>query len=473
MKLFDPLLFRDGRAVPRLDLPAVGDPGPLIAAHVGHFAVHQRFDDGGHLLVRDLLGVHKLFFASGEGLLESSNTLVDLLRAGHAFQSVYSVPSGHYVRAHPREGTYALGRWGQVRFAGARAVPPADRSLASLAEPIRAALERTFRMLAPRFAGRPVYVTLSGGLDSSLIAALAREHFARVSTVTFALRDPREAGPGSDLFFARRVASDLGLPQVEVLAQPEDVLALLDLVLVYGQDHRDFNVQCGLVNAAIGKALGALHPAGPRPVVLSGDVMNELLADYTPLEYRGREHFGLPHIDRGRIRRFLVGGLDAGDREVGIFARFGVEVVQPFALCAREYAALPADLAVQPFFKSRLARVLLGGRIPEYVLARRKVRAQAAVEGAPAGTLALLVDRGIDQEQLRMRFARLLGIDPLEVLELTRAGHYRFRPNRPEIARRRRGPERGGRGTCKPIPGWVQPSMGRSAHAGEDALKSP
>lgn len=434
MKLLPPVLFRDGRAVPGMALPCARDPGPLIDAHVGHFALHKRFDDGSHLLVRDLLGVHKLFFAQGDGALESSNFLVDLLRAGHAFEDIYSVPAGHYVRVHPGQDAYALGRWGRVHFGAERAVPSAESSLASFADPIRAALERTFRLLARHCAGRPVYVTLSGGLDSTLIAALAREHFANLSAVTFALQDARDAGPGSDLHFARRVAADLGLPHVEVLAQPGDVLGLLDEVLVYGQDYRDFNVQCGLVNAAIGRAIGDLHGAGSRPVVLTGDAMNELLADYTPVEFRGREYFGLPRLDRGRVRRFLVGGLDSGDREVGIFARYGVETVQPFALCAREYAALPANLAVEPGFKSRLARALLDGCIPEYVLTRCKVRAQAAVEGEPGGTLALLVERGIDQAHLEQRFARLLGIDRRAALGLTRAGHYRFRTDCREVS---------------------------------------
>jgi len=165
---------------------------------------------------------------------------------------------------------------------------------------------------------------------------------------------------------------------------------------------------------------------GPRPVVLSGDAMNELLADYAPVRFQGREYFGLPMLERGRIRRFLVGGLDSGDREVGIFARHGVETVQPYALCAREYAALPSDLACEAGSKSRLVRAVMGERIPEYVLARPKVRAQVAVEGEPGGTLALLVNRGIDQEHLKDRFARLLGLEPQALRTLTRAGYYRF-----------------------------------------------
>jgi len=59
-----------------------------------------------------------------------------------------------------------------------------------------------------------------------------------------------------------------------------------------------------------------------------------------------------------------------------------------------------------------------------------------AVEGEPGGTLALLVNRGIEQEQLKDRFARLLGIDPRTVSRLTRAGYYRFRTSFPETAER-------------------------------------
>jgi asparagine synthetase B (glutamine-hydrolysing) len=431
MRLFEPVLFRDGRPVAEIALADARDPRGLVGAHAGHFALHERAADGSHWLVRDLLGVHKLFFAMDHGRIEVSNYLVDLLRAGHACERVLSVPAGHYVHVHPDGSHYELARWGQLRFGEESTGTRRGAALDPFAAPIRVALERAFRLLALRFAGRPVYVTLSGGLDSTTIAALAREHFPGLCTVTFALRDPREAGPGADLFFARRVATDLGLAHLEVLADPDEVLGLLDEVLVYGQDYRDFNVHCALVNAALGRAIAARHPTGPRPVVLSGDVMNELLADYAPVRFQGREYFGLPRLDQARTRRFLVGGLDSGDREVGIFARFGVETAQPYALCAREYAALPASLACAPGSKSRLVRAVMGRRIPAYVLARPKVRAQVAVEGEPGGTLALLVKRGIDQPWLKQRFASLLGIDPRAAGELMRAGSYRFRTSAP------------------------------------------
>jgi len=420
MSLLEPVLFRDGRPVDRMAPLGNDATRETIADHVGHFALHERGEDGSDVLVRDLLGVHKLFFTVRDGQVDSASLLIDMLRAGHRCEDVFSVPAGHYVRVHPGEHRYDLVRWGRISLEGSSP----ETELEPCAARIRAALDRTFAMLALRFAGRPVYVTLSGGLDSTTIAALAREHFSDLRAVTFALR--REVGPGTDLHFARRVAADLGIPHVEALARPEEVFALLDDVLVYGQDYRDFNVHCGLVNAAIGKAIQRAHRDGPRPVVLSGDTMNELLADYAPVQFRGREYFGLPRLEPGPLRRFLIGGLDSGDREVGILARFGVETAQPYAMCAQEYAALPAELACGPGSKSRLVQAVMGYRIPEYVHTRPKVRAQVAVAGEPGGTLALLVDRGIDQARLLHRFARLLGIGSREAGRLTRAGYYRF-----------------------------------------------
>jgi len=91
--------------------------------------------------------------------------------------------------------------------------------------------------------------------------------------------------------------------------------------------------------------------------------------------------------DRPMLRQALL------DREVGICARYGVEAVEPYAVCAQGYAALPKDLACGVGSKARLAQAVLDGRIPDYALERTlerpKVRVHVPMEGEPGGTLPL------------------------------------------------------------------------------------
>ncbi len=400
-----------------------------LAEATGHFGLHRRDTDGVHHFARDPLGVNKLFYAIEGDEVVSATFLVDLVKRGHPLGRIWSVPSGHYVRIHPPSRAFSVEKLARVRFAR-EPTPTHVVDAAALdvhARIIRARLEATFRTLARVLEGRRVFVTLSGGLDSTTIAVLARAYLPHVTAVTFTMAGSDEST--GDVAFARRVATELGLELVVVRAEPRDVLDLLDDVLVYGQDPRDFNVHCGLVNAAIGRALGAMpaRDADQRPpVLLTGDTMNELVADYSPVVHRGHTFYALPRIPPGRLRRFLVQGLDAGDREVGVFARFGLETIQPYALCAEVYAALPMALVGHGEAKQRLVRAAFGDRIPSYVYDRPKVRAQVASSGEVGGTLSALVERGVDADDLRARFAELLGARPEDVDGLIRVGFYRF-----------------------------------------------
>jgi asparagine synthetase B (glutamine-hydrolysing) len=424
------LLFIGGDAEDALPIETAFGRARLSDA-VGHFGLHRRDAAGVHHLARDPLGVNKLFYAIEGDEVVSSSFLVDLVRRGHALDRVFSVPSGHCVRVDPARRVLSTEKVARLRFGGDGPAALDVAALEAHAEAIRGRLEETFRMLARALEGRRVHVTLSGGLDSTTIAVLARAHLRDVSAVTFTLGDADDAH--GDCAFARRVAEDLGMPLVVVRAERDALLELLDDVLLYGQDARDFNVHCGLVNAAIGRRLGEAHGTSQAPpVLLTGDTMNELLADYSPVVHRGRTFYALPRLSPGRLRRFLVQGLDSGDREVGIFARFGLETIQPYALCADAYAALPGALVGHGESKQRLVRAAFGARIPAYVYDRPKVRAQVASSAEVGGTLSALVDRGIDAAYLRARFAALLGARVEEVDALIRAGFYRFAVEYPE-----------------------------------------
>jgi asparagine synthetase B (glutamine-hydrolysing) len=402
-----------------LDLAGAADPVALAQELRGQFALHQ-VRGAQHVLARDALGVNKLFFAIAGRELVSSSYWIDLVRRFPG-EPVWSVPSGHLVTVSPIDRRLRMEVHARLPF------DDGDGEPGDHVAPIREALAQSFRQLRDAAAGRTLFVTLSGGLDSTTIAVLARRHLGRFTAVTFAIADGGE--PTEDLCHATRVAADLEVPLLVVRASADELCELIDVALLYGQDWRDFNVHCALVNAAIGRAIAA--GGGARPLLLTGDTMNELMADYSPVVYRGREYYPLPRMPVGRLRRFLVQGLDAGDREIGVFAHYGLDAIQPYALCADAYAAVPGGGLARPEAKQRLVREVMGEAIPTCIYERPKVRAQVGGADEVRGTLAALVDRGIDAAWLESRFCQLFDLDAADLRRAIRAGFYRFTTSYP------------------------------------------
>lgn len=392
----------------------------------GQFAIEIEDRDGTYVLVRDPLGINKLFFAVGESIIESSNFLIDLVGRGHWLEEVYSVPSGHTVVVDPARKTLKLSKYSKLRF---NENGTDVRSIEDYALDIRNRMAEVFCRLREVLAGRPIFVTLSGGLDSTTIAAATREYLGEFTAVTFAM-DHGDGDPVSseDLHFAKLVAGELGVPLKTVLATPEEVESLLDVALVYGQDWREFNVHCALVNAKIASYLAEHHvlKENNRPVILTGDTMNELMADYAPVMFRGKEFYSLPRLPAHKLRRFLVSGLDAGDREVGIFAYYGMDVIQPYAMLADVYAALPAAHLQKADAKQCLVRKVMGDKIPAEIYGRPKVRAQVGGSQEVGGTLRAMIDAGLTGDRLRQRFAELFNCREDARDRLIQAGYYRF-----------------------------------------------
>jgi hypothetical protein len=71
--------------------------------------------------------------------------------------------------------------------------------------------------------------------------------------------------------------------------------------------------------------------------------MNEYVCDYR--EERRRCGLQIPRIPTDRRRKYLVRGLDAGDREIGVFWAYGLIACQPFALLAESCAPAPCRSA--------------------------------------------------------------------------------------------------------------------------------
>ena len=402
-----------------------------LAALRGQFSLARHRADGKIILVRDLYGINKLFFAvRHDGTVLAANYAWDLLEKGVAFNDIYSVPSGHFTIIDAAQRELVTKRYHDLAIN-----PESDVPLSAMARDIRAALESWFQRLARRFEDRDICVCLSGGLDSSLIAALATRHFNSVTAYTYSFV---EAGheESEDAHYARRMAAHLGIPWNFVAASRQDILDATENALIYGQDWRDFNVHCAVVNELLGRFIASQSDGSSPPgrrLILTGDMMNEIVADYTPVSYRGQAYYSLPNLEFGRLRLVLIKGLDTGDREVGVFGHHGIDILQPYGLVLKEYLRIPSYHLSRDGAKSTLVREMASDLLPDFILEREKVRAQIGTSSEPTGILPILVDSGRDSDWLKKSWKERFEVESDAALNrFIRAGFYRVATSYPK-----------------------------------------
>jgi asparagine synthetase B (glutamine-hydrolysing) len=389
-------------------------------------------------LGRDPLGCNKLFFGrDAAGRVLVGNRILQLWRRGVPLPAIASCPPGHVLAIASR----------RVRkLAGAevsRVPADPDFRLGHFQATTRAALDRTFAWLADAFRECRFAVSLSGGLDSSVIASFAAARLPGVVAATFTYLDEddrrrhargcpidRLATASGDCRSAARVASALGMPLVLVTRPRQAVAGAIRQSVELCQDWRDFNVHCATVNVFIAQDLRAAFP-GERVVVLTGDLMNEFVGDYREERVDTTVYYRLPRVPADRRRRAFVRGLDAGDREIGVFWRHGLTTCQPFAALAEHYLRIPPALLDEPDLKWTLNEPLLAPRVIPHV-SRSKRRAQ--VGGPDRGTLGVYHELGVGEPQLRRLWREQFPGEPPERCdELIHVGRYRA-PRWSEVA---------------------------------------
>jgi len=252
------------------------------------FAIYDRAS-GRLVLARDPFGIKPLFVARTDGRLVFASELKALVRlpgfrpaiddAALAAlllydwipedQSIYrgieKLAPGSYATIDP-DGRYQVHRyWDPVTAFGERTSEP-EPSLAT-------ALESSVR--AHLVADVEIGAFLSGGLDSSLLVAMASRHnpAIRCYTIGFRAADQQLEAMPDDLRYARRLAKQLGLP-LEEIEMSSDVARLLpSLVAVLDEP---------LGDAAALNVLAMCHAARAAgiKVLLSGMGADELFSGY-------------------------------------------------------------------------------------------------------------------------------------------------------------------------------------------------
>ena len=373
-------------------------------------------------LVRDRLGLNKLFYHIDyeKKVLTVSNYLYDLFSLVGSCRSIFSVPAGHYLTIDKESLEKKLVSYYDL---SEKVVSKENFQIDVFQREVKDKLEEGLQYIKQEYADHQIMICLSGGLDSTVVVEMAQRVIGdRVSAVTFSyaskatidkygsvIVNPEESlfnDPllSEDFFIASKITRCLGVPFIAVLAKRSLDLTVLDDVIKNGQDWRDFNVHCAWVNHAIASLMIEKYQ-DEKIVFLTGDLMNEYVADYAPVDYQGMQYYPQPRISGARLRNFFVYGLDSGDRELGIFAKQGYPLIQPYSLLTELYLQVPSDMIENSNCKQQLNKPLLENNKIDDLVSEKKIRSQ--VGGSDGGTLGLFHDSAITQNVLHDRWKKL------------------------------------------------------------------
>jgi asparagine synthase (glutamine-hydrolysing) len=232
------------------------------------------------VLARDRFGIKPLYYRDDDGELSFASELRAMPRgeidldALEAFLAFNSIPAPLSIFRDVRKlpaGFLLVWEDGGVRLARfARPKPPAevrDDDEAELVEELRARLRDSVR--AHLVSDVPVGVLLSGGVDSSLLAAFAAE--ATTEPIrTFSIGFPERSF--DELADARLVASRYGTHHAELILRPDAALLLPALAEAFDEPFAD--------SSALPTYLVSELAAADVKVALSGEGGDELFGGY-------------------------------------------------------------------------------------------------------------------------------------------------------------------------------------------------
>lgn len=230
--------------------------GPDITRRLdGMFAFVLVDGAGNAFAARDPLGIKPLYWARVKGGVAFSSEISALSRIS---DDIEEFPAGHSWDS----------RHGLTRYYSVPQPRTADRDEKKTLATVRVGMERA---VAKRLRSDvPLGTFLSGGLDSSIITAIARRHVDRLHTYAVGLRG------SSDLAAARHVADHLDTIHHEYVIEPDEVIEALPHVVRHLESY-----DCDLVRSAVPTWFVAREAARDMKVVLTGEGADELFAGYS------------------------------------------------------------------------------------------------------------------------------------------------------------------------------------------------
>jgi asparagine synthase (glutamine-hydrolysing) len=221
------------------------------------------FDEGNFMMARDPIGIKPLYYGNRDGHLYFSSELGAMSLAG--LDEVHEFPAGHYYT--PNEGMQTYYRVPEIE----------DHLLTDIEETGKLIRETFVRAVKKRLLADPevpVGSFCSGGIDSSLVAAIAAEEIPYLHTFVVGMKD--ENGDLSDDIKASRIAAaHIGSTHHDLIFTEEEYYDALPTVIKKLESYDPSLVRCA-VPCYFTCKLAAEYVT----VVLTGEGADELFTGY-------------------------------------------------------------------------------------------------------------------------------------------------------------------------------------------------
>jgi asparagine synthase (glutamine-hydrolysing) len=319
----------------------------LVQSHIAQDGMghgHLALAEGDvFLLKRDAIGVAPLYFGRKDGNICFASEVKGLLAAT---RDVHELLPGHVFDGRESRPYFTLSK-----------LPHLADSPEILARELRRRLETAVQN---RIENGEMGAWLSGGLDSSTFAALARPHVREFHTFVAGI-----AG-AADLEFARIVAEHLGAQHHEVIVKLEDMLAALPDV-IYNLESFD----ALLVRSSITNYLAAKRASDYVPAVFSGEGGDELFAGYDYLKSLDPSTLEDELIDiTSRLHNTALQRVDRSASGNGIVAHVCFLDPEVFDFALR----IPPEYKLRGGVEKWILRQAMAGALPDKVLNRPKAK---------------------------------------------------------------------------------------------------
>ncbi len=311
-------------------------------------------------------GCHSASARAANGLLELQRDAIGLapLYYGHAADGRLCFASEVKGLLAATQDVHELPPGATLRDAQLSVPDPLPARQVWLDEPpettavrLRDALERAVRA---RITGDASASWLSGGLDSSAIAALARPGLRSFHTFAGGLKD------SPDLRYASQMAEYLGATHVEVVAEPEDLMAALPEVIFHLESFDPY-----LVRSSVMHYLVARKAADYADQVFSGEGADELFGGYAYLKEMSLSELPAELLKiTGALHNTALQRVDRCSAAFGLVAHIPFLDPEVVALAWR----VPPALKIKDGVEKWILRLAMQGRLPEPVLNRGKAK---------------------------------------------------------------------------------------------------